>query len=360
MTVIKQYNPTSHTWDVVLIGRPGDPGMEVGPVPPEQLDTLWADTSDEGSGYLVQMTASHDEAIEGTRDDRTMTPLRVREVLDETGGVAVPTLVATQEYPPSAPVAGFVWTAASLGHSARWSGTAWDPVTPVPATANVCCIIGSAFYWIDSATFTATVMPNLGLSGAVLDGTTNLATLGTDANGKPVLNFDGVDDYAQVPDNALFTIGITEDWTVAVVKSSPSYPGGGTIVGTRSQLNNVGSRGFGIYTTGTSGAHAWRVSDGVTMSEAISPNAPAGPHLVGGTVSRASATRVWAGSGSAVGPAAPVSASIDGPNQFRFGRLGGANASYAAMSLYNVGMWRRVLSDEMLVLDEWVRARLVP
>jgi hypothetical protein len=52
----------------------GAPGIVMSATAPSETDVLWADTSETGTGFVVQPVASDAEAITGTANDRTMTP----------------------------------------------------------------------------------------------------------------------------------------------------------------------------------------------------------------------------------------------------------------------------------------------
>jgi hypothetical protein len=53
MTVLKQYNTGTSTWETVVVGQPGAPGIQTGSVAPANTSVLWMDTADTASQVAV-------------------------------------------------------------------------------------------------------------------------------------------------------------------------------------------------------------------------------------------------------------------------------------------------------------------
>lgn len=53
MSVLKQYNTGTSTWETIVVGQQGEPGIETGSVAPADTSVLWMDTADAGSQIAV-------------------------------------------------------------------------------------------------------------------------------------------------------------------------------------------------------------------------------------------------------------------------------------------------------------------
>lgn len=53
MTVLKQYNTSTSTWDTVVVGQPGEPGIVTASTAPADTSVLWMDTADTASQVAV-------------------------------------------------------------------------------------------------------------------------------------------------------------------------------------------------------------------------------------------------------------------------------------------------------------------
>jgi len=53
MSVLKQYNTGTSTWETIVVGQQGEPGIETGSVAPANTSVLWMDTADAGSQVAV-------------------------------------------------------------------------------------------------------------------------------------------------------------------------------------------------------------------------------------------------------------------------------------------------------------------
>ena len=53
MSVLKQYNTGTSTWDTIVVGQQGEPGVETGSVAPTNTSVLWMDTADASSQVAV-------------------------------------------------------------------------------------------------------------------------------------------------------------------------------------------------------------------------------------------------------------------------------------------------------------------
>lgn len=53
MTVLKQYNTSTSTWDTVVVGQPGEPGIVTASSAPADTSVLWMDTADTASQVAI-------------------------------------------------------------------------------------------------------------------------------------------------------------------------------------------------------------------------------------------------------------------------------------------------------------------
>lgn len=287
------------------------------------------------------------------------TLLNELEVVDaieaETPGI-VSSFYVEQEFPPvgAALRIGTEWYIPSLKHRAKYNGTSWTPITPESSTLNLCCILGAATFLSKLPS-----LDNAGLSGSANNLTLTNATATTDGNGKAMITHDGVDDHTQA--GGVFQYTNTQEFTLVVIKRQAAYASGTAIAGNRAQLTNVTSTGFGLYTTGTAGAHVARVCDGVSLSEIALGNASTTEtHLVALVVDRDLAKMViWLNDNYAIDDGALPAGNINSASALRVARLAGSGTQYTALNLYAMAVFPWALTDEMVVLNTWRQNRFM-
>lgn len=269
-------------------------------------------------------------------------------------------------YPPATRAPGSIWMETTQKHTAMWDGTAWQPLNPTSADANICCVLGAFGLVLDAQQYTTgSTWQNLGTVGSTIDATLTEATAGTDGAGHRFLAFAGVaSSRAGSPDNALFDIALTDDYTMIAVFKAAAAATAKPICGTKNSASSS-TAGISLW-TGSSDATklSHRISDGSNQTTVTS------------TSSWSTATRTWIlaqrnhtadqsglspvndADGTLVTGTDNSTGSLANTNEFRIGASPPPSTTYHAMDGYLFGFIKRLLtSTERTTLDTYLAAR---
>lgn len=103
MTIIKQYNSNTASWEAVVVGKQGPAGIESGATQPSSTDVLWLDTTDQGDavvpigGTTGQMLVKNSS----TSYDTSWATPGMRLIKTQTVGTAVSSVEVTDVFSSS-------------------------------------------------------------------------------------------------------------------------------------------------------------------------------------------------------------------------------------------------------------------